>query len=1033
MATFAQTSRLLTFTSPLGKDKLLPERMTGTEGISELFCYQLDLLAAVYAEVDPKTIVGKRVCVGISADDSGTQRYVNGIVSSLEMMNVDEEFASYRATIVPSLWMLTLNKNTRCYQNKTVVDIIKDVLSPYSISPSVQTSNTYTPLEYCTQYRETDFDFVSRLMEQHGIFYYFQHTADDHTLNLQDTSNKLNDCPIQDKFKFRPESGEQEGYYDFVVDELSSRSTLVTGKHSAWDYSFVRYQTVMGTSMNTAGPLGANSNEDYDYAETTPYYKLDASDTNLKSLEDAFTTVRRDVSDAGTLIVEGESNAICMQTGYSFTLTEHKQSALNIKYLLNHIELSVQQIPSYRSKADAPKPFINRFIATPFSIVYRPPFKTEKPVVYGMHTGQVIVPSGEESHMDKYGRVNVQFWWDRLRKANTPDNTWLRVAQSWASKGWGTYYWPRVGDEVLVGFMEGDPDQPIVVGSIYNGANMPPYDPVGQYTLSGIVTRSSKGGGAANANELRFEDLTGKEQIYINAERDFDIHVEHDNHVQVDNEQHITIKKNRFDEVDGDSHLLIKGKHLEEIDGDAHLNIKGKNVVQVGGDREHNVTGNLKESFGQNSNITVGQNLNESVGQNYSLTVGMKQAIQAGMNFDVTAPMQISLNCGMNSIVLSPEGIGLNGAAGFISIGPSGVTISGVMVMINSGGAPVSGSPGSAQSAQTPGSATAPTAPSFPGDKPYSTAQSGSGGSAGAAAQVTDSGGGGAAAPPSPAGAAAGAANEAEQAANQAEQQAQQAVNQLQQAANQAAQQASQVANQAAQQAQQAAQQAQQAAQQAEQQAQQAVNQVMQQARQTYNQAQQAVNQAEQQVQQAAAQGQQAAQQALNQAKQAANQAAQQAAAAVQQAQQQAQQVAGQAQQAAQQAQQQAQQAAQQAQQATNQAQQQAQQAVQQAQQQAQQAAQQGQQAVQQAQQQAQQAAQQAQQAAQQAVQQGQQAAQQAAQQAQQAANQAKQAASGAQQQVTQAASGAQQQAQQAAQQAQQSAQQAINSATHGF
>lgn len=1029
MGAFSLTHRLLSFTSPLGADKLLPERLSGSEGISELFHYKLDLLAEPSTSIDPTKIVGKRICVGITADESGTERYVNGIVSSFEVMNSDDEFDCYRIFIVPSLWMLTLTKNTRVFQNKTVIDVIKDVLSPYSISPTDDTSNTYAPLEYCTQYRETDFQFISRLMEQHGIFYYFEHTADDHTLVLQDTSSKLSDCDIQDTFKFSPNPTRAEGFYDFVIRDLVSRSTLVTGKYSAWDFSWKRYQTVLGTAMNTAGPLGANSNEDYDYAGATSY-KVDATDTNLKAAEDAFTTVRRDVGDAATSIVEGHSNAICMQTGYSFTLAEHPQDPLNVKYLLTHIEHSVEQLPSYRSrKAMSAQPYVNTFVAMPFSIVYRSPQITPKPVVYGMHTGQVIVPSGEESHMDKYGRVNVQFWWDRLRKASTPDNTWLRVAQSWAGKGWGTYYWPRFGDEVLIGFMEGDPDQPIVVGSVYNGVNMPKYDPTGQYTLSGILTRSSKGGAAANANELRFEDKTGSEQIYMNAEKDYDLHVEHDWHTTVGNEEHITIAKNRFDSVGGDSHLKISGKHLEEIDGDAHLNVQGKNVVSITGDREHTVSGNLKESISQGSNISVGMNLNESVGQNYSLTVGMKQAIQAGMNFDVTAPMQISLNCGPNSIVLSPEGIGLNGAAGFISIGPAGITISGVMVMINSGGAPVMGSPGSAQSPQSPSSPTAPTAPQWPGDDPNSQAGSAAGGSAGTAPKITE--GSSSSSPASSpaagaaagaAGAAAGAAGAAGNAANQAEQQAQQAVNQVEQAANQAVNQVQQQANQVASQAQQAANQAKAAANQAEQQAKAAVNQAVDQARGAYNQAQQAAAQAQAAAAAAVGQAKAAAQQYANQAEQMAQQAKQQAANAVQQAQQQAAQIEQQAKAEAAQAQQAAQQASQQAEQAVQQAKQQATQAVNQAKQQVQQTAAQAQAAANQAKQQVSQAASQAQQQA-----------TQAANQAKQAAGQAQQQAAQAQQQVSQAAQGAQQAASQAAQGAQQAASQATNSIPKGF
>ncbi|MFP5209048.1 MAG: type VI secretion system Vgr family protein [Acidobacteriota bacterium] len=724
MAAFGQTDRLLTFTSPLGADALLPEYLTGTEGISELFCYHVDLLAGTHTAIDPKKIVGQKVCVAIQAEHSGTQRYINGIVSSFEMTGGDDEFLRYRARIVPSLWTLTLNKNTRVFQNQTVLDVVKTVLSSYNISPTLDTSSTYTPMEYCTQYRETDLDFISRLMEQHGILYYFKHSKDDHTLTLQDTSSKLSDCPIQSTFRYAPEAGGTEGYYDFVIQELTARSSLVSGKHSSWDYSFIRYKSVpeRGAKATTNGPLGANSNEQYDYADSAAaYLKKEGSDSKINDLATSFTNVRRDSSDAETQVVEGVSNAIPMQSGYTFSLTDYPQSSLNTKYLLTHIEHSVRQLPSYRTQTETvTEPYQNRFTAIPSSIPYRPPIKTVKPVVHGMHTGQVVTPSGEESYMDKYGRVCVQFWWDRQRKPNTPDNTLLRVAQSWAGKGWGTYYWPRAGDEVLISFMEGDPDQPIVVGSVYNGVNMPKYDPAGQYTLSGVLTRSSKNGGAANANELRFEDLKDKEQIFMNAERDFDLHVEHDWHTLVGNEQHTKITKNQFEEVDGDSHLLVKGKQLHEVDGEADLNVKGNQIVKVGGDRSHNLTGNLKESIGQNSNINVGQNLNEKVGMTHSLNVGENQYNKIGMNYVVDSGMNVYIKGGMNVVIEGGMNVCLSGPGGFVSVGPEGVVIQGTLVMINSGGAAVPGSPGSPQSPESPDSPTAPTAPTFPGDDPPS-------------------------------------------------------------------------------------------------------------------------------------------------------------------------------------------------------------------------------------------------------------------------------------------------------------------------
>jgi type VI secretion system secreted protein VgrG len=432
MGAFKQDDRILTFSSPLGKDVLLPEHLAGVEGISELFFYQVDLLATTDTTVDAKKIVGQKVTVAIQATDSGTQRYVNGFVSGFEMNGGDEEFNNYRVYIVPSLWALTLNKNTRVFQDMTVVDVIKNVLSTYSISPADETSNTYTKMEYCTQYRETDFAFISRLMEQHGILYYFKHTQDDHTFTLQDVSSKLNACPVQSTFRYAPQGDRVEGFYDFVVTEFHSRTGMVTGTYSAWDYGFVPY-SIFTDKQTTRGPLGQNNNEDYDYVDSAAaYLKKIPSQSTINDLVKFFNTMRYQSGDAASVMIEGSSNAICLQTGYNFELSKHPQPSLNDKYLVTHVEHNVRQMPAYRSKRQIHgEPYGNTFTAIPFSIPYRPPYKTLKPTVNGMHTGKVVVNSGEDSHMDKYGRVNVQFWWDRQRKPNTPDNTWLRVAQSW--------------------------------------------------------------------------------------------------------------------------------------------------------------------------------------------------------------------------------------------------------------------------------------------------------------------------------------------------------------------------------------------------------------------------------------------------------------------------------------------------------------------------------------------------------------------------------------------------------------------------
>jgi len=712
MGAFKQDDRILTFTSPLGKDVLLPEHLSGMEGISELFFYQLDLLATPDKKVDPKKIVGQKVTVAIQANDSGTKRYINGFVSGFEINGGDEEFNNYRAYIVPSLWALTLNKNTRVFQDMTVIDVIKQVLSTYKISPADETSNTYVKLEYCTQYRETDFAFISRLMEQEGIFFYFKHTEDDHTFTLQDVSSKLNACPIQSSFRYAPQGDKTEGFYDFVITDFHSRTSMVTGIYTAWDYGFVPY-TTFTDKQNTRGPLGQNNNENYDYINSAAaYYKKIGSQSKINDLVQFLNTTRYQSGDAASVIIEGSSNAISLQTGYNIELSKHPQSSLNEKYLVTRIEHDVRQMPSYRSKSQGGEPYGNTFTAIPFSTPYRPPFKTPRPVVNGMHTGKVIVSSGEESHMDKYGRVNVQFWWDRQRKANTPDNTWLRVAQSWAGKGWGTYYWPRIDDEVLIDFIEGDPDQPIVVGSVYNGVNMPKYDPAGQYTLSGILTRSSKDGGADNANELRFEDLKGKEQIFMNAERDYDLHVENSHHTLIGAEQH--------EQIGADTHLHIKKKLYEQVDDEVHQTLGAKQIIKIGSDRNESIGGNSATKIGANSDTNVGANLSEKVGANYSLNVGVNEDHKVGMMYNIESGMMINIKAGMTIVLDAPLGVSLTCGGNFVNLTPAGVMIQGILVNINSGGAAMSAQSANPQDPQAPGSPTAPKDPKFPGDAPPS-------------------------------------------------------------------------------------------------------------------------------------------------------------------------------------------------------------------------------------------------------------------------------------------------------------------------
>jgi type VI secretion system secreted protein VgrG len=1045
---YTQEGRLISIDTGLSDlgypdESLLLAGFSGHEAMSRLFKFQLDLLQEKAVEgfkgVLFHDIVGKNVTINVTLSD-GTQRYFNGLVSRFALSGDDSIFVHYQMEVVPWTWLLTRYADCKIFHNKAVNAIIEEVFSDRSQTDfKFQLNNTYPTLEYCVQYRETDFNFISRLMEQYGIFYYFEHESDKHTMVIADASNSLSSCPGQEEAGFNLAGGGLDE--DDVVNSMSFEQVLLSGKYTLNDYYFETPAANLLTSETTVwGDPSILSFELYDYP----------GDYTNRSDGTAAAKLRMQEVEAGFGALTGSSVCRAFTTGYTFELTDAPQPGMNTTYLLTEIQHTASAAGGYSSSGGGEQggsdSYSNHFTCIPGNLTFRPARLTPKPFVQGPQTAVVVGKSqdsssqdtqesgsdGEEIWVDKYGRVVVLFPWDRV----TACSCWVRVSQDWAGQGWGSMTIPRVGQEVIVSFIEGDPDRPIVTGRVYNATQVVPYKLPDYQTRSTFMTRSSKGGSASTYNELRFEDKTGAEQVFIRAQYDYDTQVLHDTREAIGNNRSLTVAKDQMESVGGDLHTQVSGAVTEKVGKDVNTNIEGGIVETVGKDVNTTVTGGVIESVGKDVNTAVTGGLIESVGKdqntnitgNLNLATGQAISINAGTNlvessgqaFSHNAGMSIDLKGGMTVTIEAGVTLTLVVGGNSIVISPAGVSITGTMVMINSGGSASSANTPSPTCPTSPASPTSPSSPTDPdkADDGKTGTKLGSGDFASAAGAAGPAGSDAAAGaqgillePGSPAaanvvsgaaGAAAGAAGAASGAANQAEQ-----------AAQQATQAAAQGAQQAANTAQAAATQAQQAAQQAEQQAQQAAQQVEQQAQQTAAQAQQAAQQAQQAANQAKAAAQQAAAQAAQQAQAAqaaAAQAAQQAQAAAAQVQQQAQAAAAQAQQQAQQAAQQAQQAAQQAQQQAQQAAQQAQQAAQQGQQAAQQAAQQAQQAAQQATQ----AAQQAQQQAQQAAQQAQAAAAQAQQQAQQAAGQVQQAASGAQQQASQAAAGAQQAASQA-------------------
>jgi type VI secretion system secreted protein VgrG len=737
-AQYTQENRLLAIDTPLGKDVLLLQALTGHEGVSRLFSFDLELLAYDNDSISFKDIVGQNVTITIQLPD-GTPRYINGYVSRFAQGSTDERFFTrYTAEVVPWLWFLTRHADCRIFQNKTTPDIISDVFGLFSFAKFRKNLHaTYPRLEYCVQYRETAFNFVSRLMEEFGIFYYFDHsTQGQHTLVLADSSAGLQACPGS-PFSYGTMTGGLEN--PEVIDAWHIEQELRTGKYTVTDYNF----TTPSTSLRAENPT---------VVSVTPNQSLEIFDyPGLHTTKDEGDTVaktRMQEEEASHLLATGSGNCRGFMSGYTFELQNHDRADQNTTYLLTEVQHVASAGETYVAGTEGTEHYSNHFTCIPSSIAYRPARLTPKPFVQGPQPALVVGKSGEEIWVDNYGRVKVQFYWDRQGQKNENSSCWIRVSQPWAGQGWGAIWIPRIGQEVIVSFLEGDPDRPLITGRVYNADQMPPYDLPANQTRSTFQSRSSKGGGASNYNELRFEDKAGSEQIFINAEKDMDHRVENDSREYIGNNRHLIVNASQFELVNTDKHGHVKGKHNEKIEGDKSLQvggncmetITGNHSVQIKGDRKESIAGNdsrtvggdvkeqvtgdmslsvtgaQKETIASDVSRTVSGSIKEQVASGFSQQVGQSSNVQTGQSYNLTAGMSINLEGGMSVNIQAGQGICLSGPGGFVSVGPSGVTIQGIMVLINSGGAPSPATSASPQSPESPASPDSPDAPTDPTD-----------------------------------------------------------------------------------------------------------------------------------------------------------------------------------------------------------------------------------------------------------------------------------------------------------------------------
>jgi type VI secretion system secreted protein VgrG len=606
MAT-SQTNRTVQLKTPLGADALLVSHFAAREQISRPFEFDLELISET-ENIDADKLLGVAVTLQFKLPDDAGVRYFNGVVTEFSQDDYEDRHHVYHATLRPWFWLLSRTSDCKIFQGKSVPDIFQAIVNQYKFPDfKLKLSGSYSPKNYCVQYRETDFNFLSRLLEQEGIHYFFEHQDGKHLMVLADDANAHSKIKGYETVPYYPpttSAGQRERDH---LESWSQKKSVESGAYSLTDYDYSAPKKSLLQTSSISKSHARSDFEIFDYpAELGVYDSGEASrvaKVRIQELQTAQTLSR------------GAGNAAGLATGHNFSLSKYPRSDLNIEYLIIDSNLTISADVHTSGAAGGGAEFQIHLEAIDAKTPYRPQRITPKPIVQGAQTA-VVVGNGEEIYTDKYGSVKVQFPWDRHGKNDENSSCWIRVAQVWAGKQWGAMHIPRVGQEVIVNFLEGDPDQPIITGRVYNGSNMPVYDLPANKTQSGIKSRSSKDGAAANFNEIRFEDLKGSELLTIHAEKDHELSVEHDENHSVGHDETHTVGNDETHKVGHDE--------THNVGHDRKKDVVNNEDVSIGKDRT--------ESVGSNESITITKNRTESVGKNESVDVGGDQSLSVGKN-----------------------------------------------------------------------------------------------------------------------------------------------------------------------------------------------------------------------------------------------------------------------------------------------------------------------------------------------------------------------------------------------------------------
>ena len=613
-------------------------RFEGHEGLSQLFEVHVQV-ACKAGDLSFADVVGMPAVLTFRVGE--TVRHLHGMVASFEQGDEGKKLTAYRAVVVPSVWRLLHRRDSRIFQALTVPEILKKVLSAAGVPSDgfrFSLNGSYAPREYVVQYRESDWTFACRLMEEEGIAYHFEHSESAHLLVLTDAPAAFGPIAAPEKVVFRPPLGA------LVKDEHVSRfrysERVRSGKVTLRDYNFKK------PGLLLEGAELAEKNDDleiYDYP----------GEHESPDVATALAKVRLEEQQASRRTGDGESACPRFVPGATFTLADHPRDDLNREFLITRVDHHGAEPGLEQGETGAP--YGNRFQVIPAGVPFRPPRITPRPTIKGIQTAIVTGPAGEEIHTDEHGRIKVQFHWDRQGKKDDKSSCWIRVSQIWAGGAWGAVFLPRIGHEVVVDFIEGDPDRPLVVGSVYHGTNVPPYGLPAEKTKSTIKSSSSKGGGGSN--ELRFEDKKGSEEVFLHGQKDWNILIEHDKDQMVGHDESHLVKHDRDLTVGNDDMETIGGnrtiavaKNLAETVGEnVTVGVSGSVAVTIDGDETETIAGEQSLDVRKSQSTSIGKDKSESVGGSSSEKVTKNKSVDVDENFTLSVTKDGTIQIGKNA------------------------------------------------------------------------------------------------------------------------------------------------------------------------------------------------------------------------------------------------------------------------------------------------------------------------------------------------------------------------------------------------